>query len=119
MATPTDGRTPLATLLSAELADVDVHAWARNLDQVNADTVVIDQLQLVPGDVACPFVRATCNVWVVAAYSETQEGQAALDELLSRVLTVLDDNGLRWERADRGTYAGRNPAYQVTVEVAL
>ena len=118
-------RSELVTLLEATLpADIDVIAYAHNIDAPTNSTVMVRVDSVAPGPSG--WVRLyTFGLVLIAAKTTHGPADDELDGLLEDVLAALSSNalpnGVTWTAANRAAYGEpdpTNPAYEVTVTVA-
>lgn len=115
-ATPALPRTQLTDALTDALPGVRVMGYARDVDRIPRDTVMVRLDDVTPA----PPGKAYAYTLVVVGASTDDKGPGDdnLDALLERVLSALETHpsldGVAWSKATRGTYLSTtHPAYEV------
>jgi hypothetical protein len=114
MTTP---RQMVIDALAPLLPDVDVVAYARNLDSLDRPTVMVAIHTVTPLPTpGVGFRTYTFELYVMTPLTTPGDADDELDATLEDLLAALDDTGqLGWSDARRGTYEDAWPAYVVTV----
>lgn len=118
-------RAELVTLLEATLpADIDVIAYAHNIDAPSASTVMVRVDSVAPSPAGAGLRLYTFGLVLIAAKTTAGPADDELDALLEDVLAALTSqaipNGVAWTGAQRAAYGEpdpTNPAYEVAVNV--
>ena len=115
-------RTYVADLLDDALngsgTDYRIVSAPVELDGMEIPTVVVYREEVRPSPVALGYLVSTVAVWVLVPQQDPRAAEDPLDDALSAILQVLDDDtSLTWTEAQRGTYADRWPSYKVTVTI--
>ena len=112
-------RNEVVTLLDGILpTDVDVIAYARNIDPPKRSTVLVRVDEVVPNPLPQVWRGYRFALVLVAAKTDAGPADDELDGLLEDVLHAIDTSDtITWDKASRAVYQDTNPAYEVVLNV--
>jgi len=116
MAPTSPARDAILAAVAALPLEVDVEAYARNAT-ITAPTVMV-RLDRVTK--RAPWRDYDAALLVIVP-NTVEDADDELDALLEDVLQAIDagDGPLRWTTADRATFEGAFPCYEVTLTVPV
>jgi len=113
-------------LTSALPSDVDVIAYAHNIDAPSRSTVMVRTDRVIPSPAGQGLRQYEFGLVLIASKTTAGPADDELDELLEDVLYALTTggatNGVNWTQAVRATYGepdGTNPAYELTLQATI
>lgn len=100
----------------SELAPVSVYPYGRELDRIEDPVILVETASV--GTTLTKFGRIHRLILVVVSPVVTPgAGDIALDDVLDRVLRLIDNRRqMTWQSAERATYMDTYPAYRITIE---